>query len=51
VFTEVVRLPKGDKASLAFKTWLRALTGGRSYIELLTVPVPDTELVNSRQNG
>ena len=51
VFTELVKLPKADKASLAFKTWLRALTGGRSYIELLTVPVPDTELVKSGQNG
>jgi phytoene synthase len=51
VFTEVVRLPKADKASLAFKTWLRALTGGRSYIELLTAPVPDVDLVKSRQNG
>jgi phytoene synthase len=51
VFTEVVRLPQSDKASLAFKTWLRALTGGRSYIELLTAPVPATDLVNSRQNG
>jgi 15-cis-phytoene synthase len=56
VFTETVGLPSSEKASLAFKTWLRALTGGRSYIELLTAPVPapgptvDPELVKSRTN-
>lgn len=50
VFTETVRLPSSDKASLAFRTWLRALTGGRSYIELLTVPGPDVELIKSRTN-
>jgi phytoene synthase len=47
VFTETVRLPSSDKASLAFKTWMRAMTGGRSYIELLTAPVPSTDLVNN----
>jgi phytoene synthase len=49
VFTETVKLPSSDKASLAFRTWLRALTGGRSYIELLTVPAP-IELVKTRSN-
>ncbi len=39
VFTEKVRLPQSERASLAFKTWVRALTGGRNYIELLTAPV------------
>jgi phytoene synthase len=42
VFTETVRLEPSEKAALAFKTWLRAVTGGRSYIELLTAPVPVT---------
>ncbi len=47
VFTETVRLPPSEKGPLAFKTWLRALTGGRSYIELLTAPVPSADLVNN----
>src|SRR4029079_13821533 len=48
VFTETVKLPASDKASLAFRTWLRALTGGRSYIQLLEGPVPGLELLQSR---
>jgi 15-cis-phytoene synthase len=51
VFTEVVRLQQSEKASLAFKTWLRAMTGGRSYIELLTAPVPVSGSGVDRVNG
>jgi phytoene synthase len=46
VFTEKVRIPRSERASLAFKTWLRALTGGRSYIELLTAPVAPQDALN-----